>query len=150
MFLYKYAQPNCHAIVDLKPRNIQYSMQTILANKILPFPTSKTVEYTEFSRKKNPPADFSTGGNKMYRGIFIPTLFRDYHLYYFISILSYFCTVLGLFFFVLFSLSFPVLQNMLQLSLLNSTRWFAPITFPSKKAQHCVELFFFNLLYTVR
>ena len=73
MFPYKYAQPNCHAIVDLKPRNIQYSMQTILANKILPFPTSKTVEYTEFSRKKNPPADFSTGGNKMYRGIFIPT-----------------------------------------------------------------------------
>ena len=75
MFPYKYAQPNCHAIVDLKPRNIQYSMQTILANKILPFPTSKTVEYTEFSRKKNPPADFSTGGNKMYRGIFIPTPF---------------------------------------------------------------------------
>lgn len=71
----------------------------------------------------------------------IPTLFRDYHLYYFISILSYFFTVLGLVFLVLFSLSFPVLQNMLQLSLLNSTRRFAPFIFPNKKAQHRVELF---------
>ena len=71
----------------------------------------------------------------------IQTLFRDYHLYYFISILSYFFTVLGLVFLVLFSLSFPVLQNMLQLSLLNSTRRFAPFIFPNKKAQQRVELF---------
>ena len=45
----------------------------------------------------------------------ISTLFRDYYLYYFISILRHFCTVLRQFFAVLFPLSSLVLQNMLQI-----------------------------------
>ena len=56
----------------------------------------------------------------------IPTLFRDYNLYYFISISSHFSAVLALFFFVLFSLSSLVLQNMLQLQKKNNSRWLVP------------------------
>ena len=44
-----------------------------------------------------------------------PTLFLDYRLSYFSSISSHFSAVLALFFFILFSLSSLVLQNMLQL-----------------------------------
>ena len=57
---------------------------------------------------------------------FIPTLFRDYHLSYFTSISSHFSAVLGVLFFILFSLSSLVLQNMLQLSQKNNSRWLAP------------------------
>lgn len=53
---------------------------------------------------------------------FIPTLFRDYHLSYFTSISSHFSAVLEVLFFVLFSLSSLVLQNMLQLSQENNCR----------------------------
>ena len=58
--------------------------------------------------------------------MFIPTLFRDYNLYYFISISSHFSAVLALFFFVLFSLSSLMLQNMLQLQQKNNSRWLVP------------------------
>lgn len=66
-----------------------------------------------------------------------PTLFRDYHLYYIISILSLFSTVLGLIFLVIFSLSSLVLQNMLQLSLLNSIHWFTPLISQTKSPTSC-------------
>ena len=76
----------------------------------------KSVAKTVARKVPSPETRINTGffGTSKPKGT-TPTLYRDYHLYYFISILSYFCTVLGLFFFVLFSLSFPVLQNMLQL-----------------------------------
>lgn len=79
---------------------------------------------------------------------FIPTLFRDYHLYYIISILSLFSTVLGLIFLVIFSLSSLVLQNMLQLSLLNSTRWFTPLTFQAKKPNIVLSFFLQFAIYS--
>ena len=62
----------------------------------------------------------------------IQTLFRDYHLSYFISILRHFCTVLRVFFAALFSLSSFVLQNMLQLSFLNCSVWFTGCFFQTK------------------
>ena len=74
------------------------------------------------------------------------TLFRDYHLYYFISILRRFCTVLRLFFAVLFSLSSLVLQNMLQLSFLNSSLRFAGHIFPNKKPNISLS-FFLSIRY---
>ena len=76
----------------------------------------------------------------------IPTLFRDYHLSYFTSISSHFSAVLALFFFVLFSLSSLVLQNMLQLSFLNSSLRFAGHIFPNKKPNISLS-FFLSIRY---
>ena len=76
----------------------------------------KSVAKTVVQKVPSPERRINTGlfGTSKPRGT-IPTLFRDYHLSYFTSISSYFCTVLRWFFAVLFPLSSLVLQNMLQI-----------------------------------
>ena len=76
----------------------------------------KSVAKTVVQKVPSPEIRINTGffGTSKPRGT-IPTLFRDYHLSYFTSISSHFRAVLEVFFFVLFSLSSLVLQNMLQL-----------------------------------
>ena len=71
--------------------------------------SSSSIEHHIFgSTTGKPPFDFIISHT-------IAPLFRDYHLSYFTSISSHFSAVLEVLFFVLFSLSSLVLQNMLQI-----------------------------------
>ena len=110
-------------VKGFRPNSRSLKNYAIFRFSCKPSVTISSVAKTVTRKVPSPETRINTGlfGTSKPKGI-IPTLFRDYHLSYFTSISNHFSAVLEVFFFVLFSLSSLVLQNMLQKRKMNSSK----------------------------